>query len=41
MKNNIKISNQIFKNKIDLKPYIKYDALPGRNFINCKFEESN
>ena len=35
------ISNQIFNSKIDLNPYIRYDALARIIFINCEFNELN
>lgn len=35
------VSNQIFNSKIDLNPYIQYDALARIIFVNCEFNELN
>ena len=35
----LKICNQTFRNEIDLDQYIKWNALAGIIFVNCRFED--
>ena len=37
--NRIKICNKTFSKKIDLDPYIEWNALSLKDFVSCKFKE--
>jgi len=37
--NRFKIRNQTFTSEIDLNQYIKWNALAGRIFVDCRFQE--
>jgi len=38
-KEHLMISNQTFSNEIDLDQYVEWDAFPGIDFVDCRFED--
>ena len=38
-KERLMISNQMFSNESDLDQYVEWDAFPGIDFVDCRFED--